>query len=177
MEEVEVPMEKIQENIHHEAEHSDRKWFSVSALLSAVLAVLAAIGALTSGHQVNESMLEQIQASDQWSFYQAKSIKAAVLESKRDLLVAFDKPVPENVLKKIEDYRSEQQEVQLKAKEKEASSVEHLRTHEKLAKSVTFFQVAIAITAISVLVRRKSMLILSGLFSLAGAYFLLIGLL
>ena len=36
---------------------------------------LAAIAALLAGHAANEALLEQIKASDQWSYYQSKSIK------------------------------------------------------------------------------------------------------
>ena len=50
------------------------------ALTAALLSVLAAITALFASHYANEAMIEQIQASDQWSFYQAKGIKSVVLE-------------------------------------------------------------------------------------------------
>src|SRR5207248_1176496 len=85
MEEAEVPLEHLHEQVHHSAEHSRERWISWVALSTAVLAVLAAIAGLLSGHHVNEAMMNQIEASDQWSYYQAKSIKAAVL----DLELAF----------------------------------------------------------------------------------------
>jgi hypothetical protein len=52
------------------------------ALSTAILAVLAAIASLLSGEHANEAMMNQIEASDQWGHYQAKSIKAAVLDAK-----------------------------------------------------------------------------------------------
>jgi TolB-like protein len=85
MEEAEIPLEHLQEHVHESAEHSGEKWISWVALSTAVLAVLAAIAGLLSGKHANEAMMSQIQASDQWSYYQAKSIKAAVLDAKMSL--------------------------------------------------------------------------------------------
>src|SRR6266699_2146041 len=82
MEEAEVPLEHLQEQVHHSAEHSGATWISWVALSTALLAVLAAIAGLLSGKHANEAMISQIEASDQWSYYQAKSIKAAVLDAK-----------------------------------------------------------------------------------------------
>ena len=82
MEEPEIPLEHLHEQAHESAEHSDQKWISWVALSTAVLAVLAAIAGLLSGKHANEAVMSQIQASDQWNYYQAKSIKAAPLKLK-----------------------------------------------------------------------------------------------
>src|SRR6476620_11734913 len=82
MEEAEVPLEDLQEHVHHSAEHGGEKWISWVALSTAILAVLAAIAGLLSGKHANEAMMSQIEASDQWGYYQAKSIKASVLDAK-----------------------------------------------------------------------------------------------
>src|SRR5947209_2786473 len=154
MEEIEVPTEQLQEEIHHHAEHSDQRWISWVALSSALLAVLAAVTALLSGHHANEAMVEQMQASDQWAYYQAKGIKASILGAKIDLLSASGKEVGDKDQEKVGEYRKQQDEISEKAKEKEASSQDHLRLHSIFARGVTMFQVAIGIAAISVLMRR-----------------------
>src|SRR5881394_4462495 len=82
MEEAEVPLEHLHEQAHETAKHSGQAWISWVALSTAILAVLAAIASLLSGKHANEAMISQIEASDQWSYYQAKSIKAAVLDAK-----------------------------------------------------------------------------------------------
>src|SRR6266513_2938180 len=82
MEESEIPLEHLHEHVKETAEHSGAVWISWVALSTAILAVLAAIAGLLSGKHVNEAMMNQIEASDQWSYYQAKSIKAAVLDAK-----------------------------------------------------------------------------------------------
>jgi hypothetical protein len=73
MEEAEVPLEHLHEQVHHSAEHSGEAWISWVALSTAILAVLAAIAGLLSGQRANEAMMNQIESSDQWNYYQAKS--------------------------------------------------------------------------------------------------------
>src|SRR6184192_4081000 len=90
MEESEVPLEHLHEQVKETAEHSGAVWISWAALSTAVLAVLAAIAGLLSGHHVNEAMMNQIEASDQWNYYQSKSIKASVLDAKMSLDGASD---------------------------------------------------------------------------------------
>jgi len=85
MEEAEVPLEQLQHKLQESAEHANAVWISWVALSTALLAVLAAIAGLLSGQHANEAMIHQIEASDQWSYYQAKSIKTAVLEDKQEL--------------------------------------------------------------------------------------------
>ena len=76
MEEAEVPLEDLQEHVHHSAERSGEAWVSWVALSTAILAVLAAIASMLSGKHANEAMMSQIAAADQWSYDQSKSIKA-----------------------------------------------------------------------------------------------------
>src|SRR5262249_33669844 len=85
MEESEVPLEHLHEHVKESAEHSGSVWISWVALSTAILAVLAAIAGLLSGKNANEAMMSQIEASDQWGYYQAKSIKAAVLDARMSL--------------------------------------------------------------------------------------------
>jgi Domain of unknown function (DUF4337) len=62
---------------------------------------------LAVGRTANEAMLSQIEASNQWNYYQAKSIKAAVLDSK----IAFTGASDESDQSKRARYKQEQQEI------------------------------------------------------------------
>jgi hypothetical protein len=156
MEGPEVPTEHLHEEIHHHAEHSRESWILAVALSSALLAGFAAISALMAGHHANEAMLAQIESSDQWSYYQAKSIKQAQMATKIDLLSALGKaPAPADQAK-IAQYDKDKEEIQKKAEELKKDSQSHLRTHKALAASVTMFQIAIAVGAIAVLIRRRA---------------------
>jgi hypothetical protein len=165
MEEVEVPIEGVQEEIHHHATHeagqgsphesAPQGWFSYVALSSALLAGLAAVSALLSGHHANDAMLEQLRSSDHWSYYQAKSIKSSVLSTRIAILQAMGHPASEADQEKVKQYEEDQKEISTEAKKTEEDSRKHFTTHEVFARAVTFFQIAIAIGAISVLTRRK----------------------
>src|SRR5437763_9386809 len=111
MEEAEVPLENLHEEIHHRAEHGGERWISWVALSTAILAVLAAIAGLLSGKHANEAMMSQIEASDQWGYYQAKSIKASVLDAKMALATAPN----EADAAKRERYEKEQEEIKTEA--------------------------------------------------------------
>src|SRR6202165_4919658 len=171
MEEAEVPLENLQEHVHHTAEHSGKKWISWVALSTAILAVLAAIAGLLSGKHANEAMMSQIQASDQWGYYQAKSIKAAVLEAKTTLAEAATEKDKEKAAK----YQEEQTEIKAEAEQKEAEAKSNFHKHEVFARSVTMFQIAIAIAAISALTKKRRYWFVSLVFGLVGAAFLILG--
>lgn len=171
MEEAEVPLEDLQEEIHHHAEHGGAPWISWVALSTAILAVLAAIAGLLSGSHANEAMMDQIEASDQWGYYQAKSIKASVLEAKMTLAAA----ATEKDKEKAAQYQEEQTEIKREAEHKQAEAKANFHKHEVLAGSVTMFQIAIAIAAISALTRKRRFWFVSLVFGLAGLVFLVLG--
>lgn len=174
MTEIEVPTESLQEEIHHKASHGEGpSWTGQVALTTAFLAVFAAVAALLAGHHANEAMIEEIQAANQWSYYQAKSIKAAVAQSKIDLLDALGKEVAERDRSKIEEYKHEQEEIQKEAKEKNANASHHLQCHNVLARAVTMFQIGVAIAAIAVLTKRRGLWFLSMGCGLLGLTFLI----
>jgi hypothetical protein len=171
MEEAEVPLEHLHEEIHHHAEHGGVSWISGVALSTAILAVLAAIAGLLSGKHANEAMMSQIEASDQWGYYQAKSIKAAILEAKTTLASEANSRDKE----KAAQYQEEQVEIKREAEHKQAEAKANFHQHEVFARSVTMFQIAIAIAAISALTRKRRFWFVSLVFGLAGAVFLVLG--
>jgi len=170
MEEAEVPLEHLHEQTHETAKHSDQKWISGVALSTAILAVLAAIASLLSGEHANEAMLNQIEASSQWSYYQAKSIKAAVLDAK----IAFTGAPDESDQSKRARYEKEQQEIRSEAEHKEAAAKSYFHKHEVFARAVTMFQIAIAIAAISALTKKRSFWLVSLVFGALGCAFLVL---
>lgn len=173
MEEAEVPLENLHEEIHHRAEHGGERWISGVALSTAILAVLAAITGLLSGMHANEAMMSQIESSDQWGYYQAKSIKASVLDAK----IALANSQNEADSQKRDRYEKEQEEIKNEAEHKTSEAKSHFHQHEVLARGVTMFQIAIAIAAISALTKKRRFWIVSMLFGIAGCVFLALGLL
>jgi hypothetical protein len=171
MEEAEVPLEHLHEQVHHTAEHSGQDWISWVALSTAILAVLAAIAGLLSGKNVNEAMMNQIEAANQWNYYQAKSIKASVLDAKMSLASAVD----EKDRAKASRYEEEQTEIKKEAEHKTVEAKSYFHRHEVYARGVTMFQIAIAVAAISALTRKRKFWVVGLLFGAVGCVFLLLG--
>jgi predicted cobalt transporter CbtA len=171
MEEAEVPLEQLQEEIHHHAEDGGAPWISWVALSTAILAVLAAIAGLLSGSHANEAMMSQIKSSDQWLYYQAKSIKAAILDAKTTLA----SEATDRDKEKAAQYQKEQVDIKREAEQKEEEARFNFHQHEIFARSVTMFQIAIAIAAISALTKKRRFWFVSLVFGLAGVVFLVLG--
>jgi len=170
MEEAEVPLEHLHEHVKESAEHSGQAWISWVALSTAILAVLAAIAGLLSGEHANEAMMNQIESSDQWNYYQAKGIKASVLDAKMSLSGAPN----ESDKSKRDRYEKEQEQIKSEAERKEAAAKSNFHQHEVFARAVTMFQIAIAIAAISALTRKRKFWFVSLIFGLLGCVFLIL---
>ncbi len=166
-----MPLEHLHEHVHHSAEHSSEAWISWVALSTAILAVLAAIAGLLSGKNANEAMINQIEAADQWSYYQSKSIKASVLDAKMSL---SGTPNESDHMKR-DRYEKEQEEIKSEAEHKQGHAKSDFHRHEVYARAVTMFQIAIAVAAISALTKKKTFWMVSLLFGAAGAVFFVLG--
>jgi len=170
------PTEEIHKKLHEDAEKTGDKSIMKIALSSALIAVLAATASLFSEHQNNEAMLDQLRASDNWSYYQAKGIKSSVLESRIETFKAFGKTYNPAWDEKIAAYKNEQEEISRQATEQQAASARHLNAHNKLSYAVTILQIAIGLSAIAALTRRRWLWLGSIGISVAGLGFLVWGL-
>jgi len=141
------------------------------ALSSALLASLAAVASLQAGHSSNEAMIAQIESANQWSYFQSKSIKEAQLKSKMDILEALGKPAADGDKSKAVEYQKDKEQIQRSAEEFGKEAKRHLRMHHVLSRSVTMFQIAIAVGAISVLTRRRTFWLVSLGFGGVGLFF------
>ena len=170
MEEIEIPTEHLTEEINEKAEErykEKERWTLLVAISTAVMAVLAAIAGLLAGHHSNEALIEQIKSSDQWAFYQAKSIKAEI----RAIQPLSDtNKTPKQV-------KEEEETIKKRAEENELSSKAHLKKHIILARSVTLLQISIAISAIAILTRKRFMWWIAMCIASGGLFFLVSGIL
>ena len=162
MEEIEVPTEHLHEEINERAKEQkeEKKWSFYVAISTAIMAVFAAIASLIAGHESNEALIQQIKASDQWSYYQAKGIKAEI---------AALAPAKDNT--QFEKYKKEQEIIKKVAETNERDSEAFLEKHKVMARSVTFFQIAIAISAVSILSEKRLLWYGALLLALAGVGF------
>jgi len=145
------------------AEHSREPWVGWVALTAALLAGMAAVASNLSGHHQSEGVLDQIKASDQWAYYQAKGIKADILKAVK----------PEAT--DIGRYADQQRKIKEDAEGFEHSSERHMRLHVTFGKSVTFSQIAIAMAAITVLTRIRWFWLVSLGFGVVGVVYMVLG--
>ena len=180
----EVETEKLHEAIHEELEREGGRLLKIIALTTSMLAALAALASLRAGATVNEALALkteatrlQAEASDQWAFYQAKGIKAAVQEGVRASWLAAGKEPPPEIAGKARRYAAEQEGIAEKAREKEKErdarekeAGELLHVHHRFAAAVAFFQVSIALGAVAALTRMRLVWLASLLVGAAGLW-------
>ncbi len=165
----EVETENLTETIHEEVEREGSGFLRTIALTTAIFAALAAIASLRACATVNEALVLkteatrlQAQASDQWAYYQAKGIKAAVAETSRTAWLAIAKEAPAEYAANEKRYKGEQEEISKKAKEMEkerdakSEEADHLlHRHHGFANAVALFQVSIALGAVAALTKNR----------------------
>ncbi len=187
----EVETERLHEAIHEELEREGGWLLRSIALTTALLAALAALASLRAGATVNEALALktgatrlQSEASDQWAYYQAKGVKAAVQEAIRASWQAAGKEPPPEVAEKAARYTGEQEAIAGKAREREKerdakeAEAEHLvHVHHRFAAAVALFQVSIALGAVAALTRFRLVWLASLAVGAAGLVALGMGLL
>jgi hypothetical protein len=171
------------EELGEEGEGKGSRWTVWLSLSTALLAVLAAVASLKSGACANDAILakndavlHQSKADDAWAHYQAMSVKATIYATQAEVSASPD--LAHRWKGEADRERNEQKDVRAEA-EKEEAGVEHddeksehdLHQHHQFAKSVTIFQVAIALSAIAALVRRKPLWWVSMALGAVGAVF------
>src|SRR5258708_2612091 len=177
MEEIEVPTEHLHEQIQEKAEEQKEKWVLYVALSTAFMAVLAAIAGLLAGHHANEALIERVKASDSWSFYQSKNLKEEIASSTDKILRSLSPTPPkEDNSVAIARYEKEKGEIKKTAEEgAEKSSEGHRGGHAPRATAVTCFQIAIAISAIAILTKKRKLWYAGMLLTIIGIVFLVLG--
>jgi type II secretory pathway component HofQ len=169
------------------AEEQRAPWLTWLSLSTAVLAVLAAIASLESGDHANEAIvlktdatLTQSSADDAWAYFQSRSVKEEIyrallpLAPRPDVAAEWTKRADEEGKEKQEQ-RAEAEKLGNEVKNADVESRHHLQLHHRFANSVTIFQVAIAMSAIAALTRKKALWWVSLGVGGLGAVFLALG--
>ncbi len=133
----------------------------VSLTLS-ILAVLVA-GVTLLGHRTHtEELLLQARASDQWAFYQAKNIRRHNYEMFSDLLSIVKSENAEKVSvmrekykKELERYSKDKEEIQSEARSLENERDLQRRKADRFDAGEGLLQIALVISSITLLTRRR----------------------
>lgn len=143
--------EELQEHAEHAQNPFDKHVAATMAIIAAALAVVSVLGHITT----TEELLNQQKASDQWSYYQAKSIRRYVSEVARDTFAAMknDKQ-SEQYAKNAEKYKKDDEEISEKAKELETESRLKGRQALRLHFGEVFLEVSIVFASLAILSKR-----------------------
>lgn len=172
---------------------TDKKesWLTYMAITTVLIAVAATLSTFKGGGYSTRSLLNQTKASDQWAFYQSKSIKGYIYDLRRENLelqiASLQKQKGNDSL--IEKYRKMEGDYTLRVKkyedEKEAiskvaTSFETLRdeskTHsDKFGIGVIFLQISILLSSIATLSKKRFVWICGLVFGAIGIFFFLDG--
>ncbi len=172
----------LKEQLDKSAEDVRGGWLTYLALTTAIIAVLAAIASLESGTYSNSALLEkneavllQAKASDQWAYYQAKGIKRNISSAEAAELQSLNEQASAEARKEADRYGTEQDGISKAAEDLEKQVTEHSRAseremehHHRFAYAVTTFQVAIALSAIAAITRRRMLWIVGLGISIVG---------
>jgi len=181
-EEIEVDTDSLRESIDREIERQSGGLLRTIALTTALFAALAALASLEAGGTVNEALALkteatrlQAEASDQWSYYQAKGLKAAVADAQKNIWLALDKTPPAdlatNAARYLDDQKTSREKAEALEHERDAKTDESnalMHRHHYFADAVALLQVAIALGAIAALTRRRAAWVGSAILGVIG---------
>ena len=155
--------------VEHVAQHGGDSFTSRVAVLTAVISTVGAIFGYMGGHSQNaallyknEAAIQKTAASNQWNYYQAKSNKQNLGELSVTLTSG---DAQKTFVQAVERYKLEKEEIKVaaealeeKAKAADRKSDLEMHVHERWALATTLMQVAIALSAITLLTRKRWML-------------------
>lgn len=148
------------------AEEKKEPWLNYLALTTVVFAVCATLSTLKGGGFSTRAVMSQSQASDQWSYFQAKSIKGYLYELQKERLELdirslkggsrseYDKKI-DGYVRKIRKYDEEKTEIRNKAEEFERTRDRSQKHSGAFGMAAMFLQIAILLSSIAALMKRK----------------------
>ena len=152
------------------AEEKKEPWLNYLALTTVIFAVCATLATLKGGGYGTKSVMSQAQASDQWAYYQSKSIKAYVYELQKEkfemdlrtmkagaapsLAAEYRKKI-DSYGQKIQRYDDEKADIMKKAKELETQRDMTQQHAGAFGLAAMFLQIAILLSSIAALMKQK----------------------
>jgi hypothetical protein len=146
--------EELSEHAEHVKEPFERTVAVSMAIIAAALAVISVLGHIFA----NEELLAQQKASDQWAYYQAKSIRRYNSEIAQDLFktVAGGAPaMAEKYLSRGEKYEHDEEEIQTEARKLETESKLYGRRALRMHAGEVFLEIGIVFASLAILTKKR----------------------
>ncbi|HEX3905970.1 MAG TPA: DUF4337 domain-containing protein [Polyangia bacterium] len=148
-------------------------WTKYVSLMVVVLAVATGIGSLKAGGFSTKVVLNQQQASDEWAYYQAKSIKQRVAEMEARGATG---PVAAAAAEDVARYKNDQKVSQAKAQHLEELRDDFGKHGRPMGFGIALLQISIALASVCLLTKRKALWMVSGLLGAIGIGYVIFGL-
>lgn len=152
------------------ADEKKEPWLNWLALTTVILAVCATLSTSKGGGYSTKSIMSQSKASDQFAYYQAKSIKAYQYEmakeklelelkllgakAPREAAAEYEKKISEYG-KKIDKYEAEKADIMKEARAFEADRDDAASHGKPFGLAVIYLQIAILLSSIAALLKRQ----------------------
>jgi hypothetical protein len=147
------------------SEEKKERWLNWLALTTVIFSGAATLASFKGSGYGSNAMMAQNLASDQWAFYQAKSIKQNTYEMQREALSLEVLHAPEPVQakyretierygKEAERYNTEKADIERKARAHEKTKADSQRYAENFGIAVLYLQVSIILSALSALLKK-----------------------
>ncbi len=146
--------EEIQEHVHHAHNSFDKTVAGTMAVVGALLAIIS----VTGQHYNTEELLLQQRASDQWAYYQAKSIRRFISRTTSDTISqikgAAAAPIASKYNAAEQKYKNDGEEITKEAQQLEKESRKNGRQSNRYHVSEVFLEISIVFSSLSILLKR-----------------------
>jgi hypothetical protein len=173
------------------AEEKKEKWLNYLALSTVIFAVCATLSTFKGGGYGSKALLNQTKESNEWSYFQSKSIKSYIFENQRDNLelqkeliarssnnkediAKYDAKIA-NYGKKLNQYAHEKDSISNVAKSYEAQIKECQDHSGNFGLAVIYLQVTILLSSIAGLLKKKPVWYLSLVIGAVGIVYFING--
>jgi hypothetical protein len=173
------------------AEEKKETWTTYLAITTVVFAVCATLSTFKGGGFSTKSLMSQSKASDQWTFFQSKSTKSYLFELQKERMELDMQILPktkdgsaaaekfqDKIAKyetKIKQYEKDKEDITKTARTYE-NEIAGFRQHSSaFGMAVIFLQVAILLSSIAALMKKRPIWLLSLAVGIVGIFYFVDG--
>ena len=156
------------------ADDNKASWLNYLALTTVIVAVCATLATFKGGGYSTRQVLSQARASDQWAYYQAKSVKSDLYQLAREQAESDPKRAADYAAR-VARYDQEKAKIMADAKALEEVRDEAQKHGGLFGIAVIFLQISILLSSIAALLKHKQVWLLGLVVGAGGIFYFLKG--
>lgn len=162
-------VERAHETIEEHARHGD-PWARNVAILVSVLAAALAITEIGGNSAQNAYLTQHVELSNDWSFFQAKNVRAVILESQADLLASLPNAQDPAIQARIQETKTHaarmrddpkggdgMKQLAATARALETERAESFHRYHKFEYATGALQISIVLASVSLVTRMRAL--------------------